>query len=253
MGKTILVVDDASFMREMISKILAQNGYDRIVKAEDGEIAVEMFKTNRPDLVIMDVTMPNMDGLDACKAMKEIDSNVPVILSGVSEFTNKAFKAGAIDYLAKPFTPNKLTEMVSGAFDDSPCIVPTAKSSAKMVLIVDRSASIRAVIKKYVNDVCHCDIAEAKDGRTAIELFKSFEPDVVFMEIQLPGMSGLEACRDMGDIDANVPVVVLTKKEYMKESVKDSVNDVIKAGAKDFIIKPFEEDRFKKTVKAILG
>lgn len=251
MARNILVVDDASFMRTMISEILKKNGYDQITEAEDGEIAVGAFNANRPDLVIMDITMPNMDGLEACRAMREIDPDVPVVLCAVPTSTNEAFRAGARDFLEKPFTPDRLMDAVKCAFDDSPCAVPAARSSAKMALIVDRSAFIRAAIRKYVNDVRYCEIAEAKDGKTAVELFRAYNPDVVFMEIQLPEMSGLEACREMRKIDADVPVVVLTKKEYVKDG--SIVDEALRAGAKDFIMKPFQEDRFKQTVKAILG
>lgn len=195
--------------------------------------------------------MPNMDGFEACKAMSEINPDVPVILCAVPKAINDAFKVGARDFLEKPFTPDRLMETVKCAFDDSPCTVPAARSSAKTVLIVDRSASTRATIKKYVNNVRRCDIAEAKDGRTAIELFSAYKPDVVFMEIQIPVVNGLEACRVMGEIDANVPVIILTKQEYVKN--KSVVDEAIKAGAKDFIMKPFQEDRFNMTVKTILG
>lgn len=251
MAKKILVVDDAAFMRAMIIKVLKDNGYDQIMEAEDGVQAVTTFNANKPDLVIMDITMPNMDGLDACTAMRVIDPNVPVVLSSVPEFTNKAFQAGAMDFLERPFTPNSLIETVNCAFDDGPCIVPQTKSSGKMVLIVDRAASVRAVIRNYVHDVIHCEIVEAKDGRTAVEMFRAYKPDIVFMEIQLPGMSGLEACSEMREIDAHVPVVVLTKQEYIK-SIENEVDEAVKAGAKDFIMKPFQEDRFKKTIKAFL-
>lgn len=251
MAKKILVVDDAAFMRSMMITLLQKNGYDQIMEAEDGVEAVNAFNSKKPDLVIMDITMPNMNGLEACTAMRVLDPNVPVILTSVPEFTNKAFQAGAIDFLAKPFTLDSLAEAVNRAFDDNPCAVPAERSSEKLVLIADRSASTRAVIRKYVQDVGHCDIAEAKDGRTAIEIFKALNPDMVFMEIQLPKMSGLEACREMTKIDANIPVVVLTKQEYIK-SIVDELDEAVKAGAKDFIMKPFEEERFKKTVQAFL-
>ena len=258
MAKKILVVDDVAFMRTRICKELKDNGYDQIVEAKDGVEAVTAFTANKPDLVIMDITMPNMDGLDACAAMRVIDPNVPVILSSNPEFTDKAFQAGAFDFLAKPFTTGSLLEMVDFALDDSPCIVPKTRSSEKLILTVERSASTRAVIREYVRDVGHCDIVEAKDGRTAVELFRAYKPDMVFMEIHLPGMSGLEVCREMREIDANVPVVILTKQEYINDYVNDGsvisvLDEAIRAGAKDFIMKPFEEDRFKKTVKAILG
>lgn len=250
MAKSILVADDAAFMRAMMIETLNKHGYDQITEAEDGVKALKAFVAGKPDLVIMDLTMPNMDGLEACKAMREIDPDVPVILSAVPEFTDEAFKAGARDFLEKPFTPNRLMETVKCALDDRPFIVPASRSLAKMVLIVDRSGSVKMMIRKYVNDVVHCEIAEAKDGKTAVELFRNYKPDAVFMEIQIPEINGLDACRQMMEIDAGVPVVILARQEYVQDG--SIVDEAIRAGAKDFIVKPFREDRFKKTVKAIL-
>lgn len=250
MATNILVVDDAAFMRTMISETLTKNGYNIIAAAENGEKAIAVFKADRPDLVILDKTLPDMDGIEVLKAMKELEPNVRVIIYAVPEYVNEAFAAGAKDFVDKPFTPVRLVEAVKRVLDDGPSIIPAARSSAKRVLIVDRSASIRSIIGKYVNDVCHCDAAEAKDGKMAVEIFRAYKPDAVFIEIQIPGMNGLAVCREMRKIDADVPVVVLTKQEYVKDG--SVVDEAIKAGANDFIIKPFKADRFKQTVKAIL-
>ncbi len=74
MDKKILLVDDAAFMRMMIKDTLTKNGYTSIVEAADGEQAIEQFKLEKPDLIIMDITMPNKTGIEALREIKAIDS-----------------------------------------------------------------------------------------------------------------------------------------------------------------------------------
>jgi len=80
LGKRILIVDDAAFMRMMLKDILTKNGYIVAGEAENGAVAVEMFKELRPDLVTMDITMPEMDGITAVKEIRDIDSNAKIIM-----------------------------------------------------------------------------------------------------------------------------------------------------------------------------
>lgn len=250
MAGNILVVDDAAFMRSMIKDILKKNGYNQITEAGDGAAAVKAFKISKPDLVIMDVTMPNMDGFEACKAMGEIDPSVPVIICSSPDHPKpyEAFENGAKDFLAKPFTPKMLLLAVRCALNGSSGIVPTAASSAKKVLIVDRSDSMKAALKEILDDAGRYGIAEAKDGKTAVELFKANRPDLVFMDIHIPEMDGIAACQEMADIDANVPVVICTY-----DTLVSMINKAVQAGAQDYIMKPFKPDRVRKTIEAVLG
>lgn len=80
MAKKILIVDDAAFMRMMIKDILTKNGYDVVAEAADGAQAIEKYKEHRPDLVTMDITMPEVDGISALKEIKKIEPDAKVIM-----------------------------------------------------------------------------------------------------------------------------------------------------------------------------
>ncbi|MGE5580946.1 MAG: response regulator [Bacillota bacterium] len=115
MGNKVLVVDDAAFMRMMIKDILRKGGYEVIGEAEDGSKAVDKFKELRPDLVTMDITMPDMDGISAVKEIRKIDPNAMIIMCsamGQQAMVIDAIQAGAKDFVVKPFQPERVLEAV---------------------------------------------------------------------------------------------------------------------------------------------
>jgi two-component system chemotaxis response regulator CheY len=100
----ILVVDDAAFMRMRISKILTEAGYE-VIQGENGLEAVEQYKNNNPDAVLLDITMPEMDGLSALKEIRAFDGSASVAMVtalGQQQVVLEAVKAGAKDFLVKP-------------------------------------------------------------------------------------------------------------------------------------------------------
>lgn len=112
----ILLVDDAAFMRMMIKDTLTKNGYTEIFEAADGVQAVEKYFEVSPDLVIMDITMPNMDGLDALKAIREKDPNAVIVMCsamGQEAMVIEAIKSGAKDFIVKPFKPDRILKTVA--------------------------------------------------------------------------------------------------------------------------------------------
>lgn len=114
MSKTVLVVDDAAFMRMMIRDILIKEGYV-IHEAVNGRDAVEKYAELRPDLVTMDITMPEMSGLEALRAIRENDTNARVLMvsaMGQQKMIVEALELGAMDFLVKPFQPTKVLETV---------------------------------------------------------------------------------------------------------------------------------------------
>lgn len=111
----ILIVDDAAFMRMMIKDILTKNGYEVVAEAANGVEAVELYKSHQPDLVTMDITMPEMDGIEAVKQIKAINPAAKVIMCsamGQQSMVMDAIKAGANDFIVKPFQADRVLEAV---------------------------------------------------------------------------------------------------------------------------------------------
>lgn len=116
----ILIVDDAAFMRMMVKDTLAKGGYTDVYEAVDGADAVEKFSEINPDLVLMDITMPNMDGLEALKAIKANSPDSAVVMCsamGQESMVIEAIKSGAKDFIVKPFKPDRILKTVSGIID----------------------------------------------------------------------------------------------------------------------------------------
>ena len=117
MAKNILICDDAAFMRMMIKDILTKNGYTIVGEAENGQKAVEKYNETKPDLVMMDITMPEMDGIQALKKIKSTDPNAAIIMCsamGQESMVIEAIKSGAKDFIVKPFKPERILKTVTG-------------------------------------------------------------------------------------------------------------------------------------------
>lgn len=117
MDYKILIVDDAAFMRMMIKDTLKKNGYENLIEAADGEIAVQSYKSDKPDLVIMDITMPNKNGLDALKEIKQFDANARIVMCsamGQESMVVEAIRNGAKDFIVKPFKADRVLKTVQG-------------------------------------------------------------------------------------------------------------------------------------------
>ncbi|MGQ9556332.1 MAG: response regulator [Desulfurispora sp.] len=115
MAKRILIVDDAAFMRMMIKNIVVKNGYEVVGEAENGKQAVQMYAELKPDLVTMDITMPEMDGIEGVKAIRALDPNASIIMCsamGQQAMVMEAIQAGAKDFIVKPFQQDRLLQAI---------------------------------------------------------------------------------------------------------------------------------------------
>lgn len=116
MSAKILIVDDAAFMRMMIKNILVKEGYEVVGEAENGAQAVEKYKELNPDLVTMDITMPEMDGITAVKEIMKINAAAKVVMCsamGQQAMVIDAIQAGAKDFIVKPFQADRVIEAIS--------------------------------------------------------------------------------------------------------------------------------------------
>jgi two-component system chemotaxis response regulator CheY len=118
MSKTVLIVDDALFTRMMLRNILADNGFNAVVEAETGTEAIWAYERWKPDIVIMDINMPEMDGMTAVKNILRIDPEAKIIICsalGERQLMKEALEEGVVDFVTKPFQPAKVMEVINKA------------------------------------------------------------------------------------------------------------------------------------------
>ncbi|AQP54585.1 two-component system response regulator [Vagococcus penaei] len=111
MSKKVLIVDDAVFMRMKLKDILEKNGYVVVGEAQNGLEAIDKYKATNPDIVTMDITMPEMDGIESLKEIKAIDPNAKVLMCsamGQQGMVMDAIRAGALDFIVKPFDTDRV-------------------------------------------------------------------------------------------------------------------------------------------------
>ena len=120
MRHKILIADDATFMRMMLKDILSHAGFINLIEAKNGREAKNLFKVEKPELILLDVTMPDMDGLRALEEIKEINPDVKIIMCssmGQEEIVSECFEKGADDFIMKPFKPERVVQAVSQFID----------------------------------------------------------------------------------------------------------------------------------------
>ncbi len=113
-----MIVDDAIFMRMKLKDILEKNGYEVVAEAQNGADAIEKFRAERPDIVTMDITMPEMDGIEALKGIKRIDPSAKVIMCsamGQQAMVMEAIQSGALDFIVKPFETDRVIDSIQKA------------------------------------------------------------------------------------------------------------------------------------------
>ncbi|MDP2844903.1 MAG: response regulator [Candidatus Methanoperedens sp.] len=111
----ILIVDDAAFMRMILKKIIAPTG-NQVIEAVDGLEGVSKYKEHRPNLVMLDIIMPNMDGIECLKQIMALDKNAKIVMCssiGQQSVVNDAIKIGARDFIVKPFDAAKVLECIT--------------------------------------------------------------------------------------------------------------------------------------------
>ena len=114
----VLIVDDAAFMRLMLKDVLVKNGFQVVGEAENGLRAIEQYKELKPDLVTMDITMPEMDGITAVKEIMKLDNKARIVMCsamGQQGMVIEAIQAGARDFIVKPFQPDRVVAAIKKA------------------------------------------------------------------------------------------------------------------------------------------
>jgi putative two-component system response regulator len=243
----ILIVDDSPSVRFLIRKLLKPMNVE-IEEAADGMEGLDRVKKRSFDLVISDVDMPRMNGLEFCRSFKSIETcrAIPVIM--VSAFDSerdirRGFEAGVEFYLSKSDVKTDLLQTVQRILSKA------TFRQKRVVLVVDDSASIRHIVKEGLQNAGF-QVITAGNGRTALAVMKKRRPDLILSDIDMPEMNGFELCRTVkSDNDlSSIPFVVMsTNKE------RGHMKGMIENGATSYITKPFNPDHLVILIEKYLS
>ena len=261
--KKVLVVEDNLMNMELATALLEEAGCIAL-EATSAEEGIELAKTQQPRLILMDVSLPGMDGLTAVRILKQdaATKNIPILVMTAHAMRGdeaKAVEAGCDGYLTKPIDTRQFMEMVmqflemqqAGSEDtEAPGdLRPTSVSEPKLILIVDDDEANRELLEGFLELFGH-QSESVEDGLKAMARLQAGRvPDLVLMDVMMPAMNGFEATRairrhpDLRDLPV-VMVTALTSKEDRLQAVE--------AGANDFITKPIDKTELQVRITSLL-
>lgn len=248
----ILVVDDNQTNRKLAKSILKPMGFI-VSEAVDGRDALRQFSLTHPDAVLMDIRMPEMDGQQATRLIRESDTDTPIIAmtAGVLDKDPESFwETGFTDVLDKPFKRDDLLLMLARRLDlqigDSAADtqgqlsepIPQVRDQTR-VLIVDDVAVNRVLLDKLL-DSATCVTRHSENGREAMEQIKTWHPRLVLLDIQMPVMDGYDVLHQVQQLpeEQRPCVVAITAANTLEEE-----NSLLSLGASAVYTKPFSGDK----------
>jgi signal transduction histidine kinase/CheY-like chemotaxis protein len=207
---TVLVVDDDRATCELISRGLVREGF-RVVTASSGEEALHLARTQRPDVISLDVLMPGMDGWTVLRSLKgdPLTASIPVVIVSMLDSRDIGFALGAADYLTKPFDREHLVTALRKFRDGR---VP------RPVLLVEDDPATRNVLRRTLERDGWV-VWEAENGRAGLEAVRRQAPALVLLDLMMPEMDGFEFVSELRRTEPgrHIPVVVVTAKEITAE------------------------------------
>jgi CheY-like chemotaxis protein len=243
MKKHILIIEDDPFLGEILLQKLRHEEFEATLVA-DGAQGLQQISALKPDLVLLDIILPSMNGYEVLEARQKDPaiSKIPVIIisnSGQPVEIQRALALGISDYLVKAqMDPEDVLSKVRSFFQGIGIVsndssAPTARLEGKKILWVEDDAFLSDLV---VAKLKHqgCTAFYAKDGEQALEMLKTTMPDVILLDLVLPGMSGFDVLSVVKSDPAykNVPVIILSNLGQEKDVEKS-----IKLGAAKHLIK----------------
>lgn len=249
----VLIVDDSQASRFMLRKILENEDFE-IFEAADGEKALELYAYIRPEIVLMDIRMPGIDGLEVTQRLREQDPNIHILIvtsHSKKDYVVKALQGGAWDFLIKPVQKERLLQTINRVLKGKPpegaqkkpeekkktSSTRAQESPAARILVVeDRPLSQRmavALLKQKgwkVKAVSH--------GKEALKVLEKETFQAILMDIEMPEMDGYETARTLREKGIKTPIVAMTA-----HSIPEIRGKVLEAGMNDILNKPLAGEK----------
>jgi DNA-binding response OmpR family regulator len=232
MEKKVLIVDDNLRVRELLYNTLTKQGY-KVITATEGKQALELFGIQKPDLILLDFKMPDLNGVEVLTKIKSLDNKVKIImLTGYESegLEKQARLLGASGFLPKSSGMEVIVKAVNEILQ------PKGEYKEDKILVVDDDPKICELLEKFLVKKGFQPITalNAEDG---LEKVRKEKPKLVLLDIKLPGMDGLVALKKIREADENIGVIMITGVED-----QTIAQQAIDSGAYDYIVKPFDLD-----------
>lgn len=228
--KKVMVVDDDKDVACIISEYLQKKNYE-VTVVNSGMDAIKKAAELMPDLITMDVLMPNIDGFSVTELIRQNPKtkDIPVVIISAVYEKEKGYKVGVSDFLTKPFEAKQLYESIKKVERQQ-----SDEMIKKKIMVVDDDPDIIALLTMSLRGENYI-VMSAYDGLQAVSLIKKEKPDIILLDLMLPDTDGFEVIRKLkSDAEtSDIPIVVITAR-----NVEDTAR-VIKMGAKQYLIKPF--------------
>jgi len=243
----ILLVEDSSMIRKYLKKVLTPLNMS-ISEASDGLVALTLISENKYDLIITDIDMPEMNGIELCHHLKKNPStrSIPVIMVSSldsDDDIDKGFQAGASVYISKSDVQNRLCSSVKDV------LLKTDIRKSQLLLVVDDSNIIRSIVEEGLSQAGF-RVITAANGKDALHMISIEKPDLILCDIAMPVMDGFEFCRAVkSDVSLSTsPFVVMSTS-----SERGQMKRMLDMGASAYIVKPFNIDQLVFLVEKILS
>lgn len=273
----VLIVDDNASMRNLLTALLGSQGYQVLGALEDGHGVIEAVREKVPDIVCLDYQLPGRDGLDILQEINASHPEIDVLFmtaSEDSEIEAKAADAGAAGFLHKPFGQKQVIDELRQVCEirqqasrakhresdaessSAPALTPAAgrkMPSASMAgrataIIVDDNSSIRLLLKGVLSELGLNIVAQAGNGEEAVRAAKTHRPSILFLDVNMPILSGLDALPMIREASPETAVVMVTGS-----TARQIVQQAAGLGARGYIVKPVRPAYVEKLLKNIFS
>ena len=244
MGKcTVLVVEDEDSTRMQLARVIRKEGYD-VIEAENGQAGLEIFGKKLPDIVVTDIKMPNIDGLEMIHHMRRISSHVQIILItayGETETVISALRQGVIDYLKKPLDLDLLC-LALGRAQEKVNEHQRLVWVPALLLAEDEQATRDRLARVLEKE--NWKVFRAADGDEAVNIFAENKIDIVLLDIRMPRKDGLQTLKEMKALSSDFQAIVFSGYGDEKTAI-----DAMRNGAINFLRKPIDLDQLIVSVE----
>ncbi len=228
--RTVFIVDDDRIIRELLQKELKRNFYNSVV-ASNGKSAIEAFKKEPFDILLLDLKLPDIDGLELLKKAKKLRPDCEVIVItgyGSQETAIQSLRYGAIDYVEKPIDINELSTAIGRAVEK--LIEKKTLLFQNTLLVIDDDEGTSKHLAKYLKKEGYV-VFTASNGKKGLDVIENNKIDVVVTDIKMDDMDGIEVLQKTKKLYKDIEVIMVTG--YQEYAVRS-----LRAGAFDYIAKP---------------